>query len=112
MEAGRRERTGLDTPVGSARVTPRAILETLVDAANGLGLPHAAHIHCNNLGVPGNVATTLDSMRAVDGRRAHFTHLQFHSYDAARRRRLALGRARARSSTSTRIPRSAATSAR
>ena len=64
-------------------VTPRAILETLVDAANALGLPHPAHIHCNNLGVAGNVKTTLDSMRAVDGRRAHFTHLQFHSYAAA-----------------------------
>ena len=37
---GSRERTGLDTPIGSTRVTPRAILETLVDAANALGLPH------------------------------------------------------------------------
>src|SRR5687767_6534480 len=55
--------TGLDTPIGSSRVTPRAILETLVDAANALGLPHGAHIHCNNLGLPGNVTTTLDSMR-------------------------------------------------
>ena len=80
---GFRDRVGLDTPVGSAQVTPRAILETLVDAANGLGLPHAAHIHCNDLGVAGNVATTLASMRAVEGRRAHFTHLQFHAYDAA-----------------------------
>jgi formylmethanofuran dehydrogenase subunit A len=80
---GARDRVGLDTPVGSERVTPRAILETLVDAANGLGLPHAAHIHCNDLGVAGNVATTLASMRAVEGRRAHFTHLQFHAYDAA-----------------------------
>jgi formylmethanofuran dehydrogenase subunit A len=79
---GTRERTELDTPVGSSRVTPRAILETLVDAGNALGLPHAAHIHCNNLGVAGNVATTLDSMRAVEGRRAHFTHLQFHAYSA------------------------------
>ena len=77
---GARERTGLDTEIGSSRVTPRAILETLVDAANALGLPHAAHIHCNNLGAAGNVATTLDSMRAVEGRRAHFTHLQFHAY--------------------------------
>jgi formylmethanofuran dehydrogenase subunit A len=74
---------GLDTPVGSDRVTPRAILDTLVGAANDLGLPHAAHIHCNDLGVAGNVATTLASMRAVEGRRAHFTHLQFHAYDAA-----------------------------
>ena len=61
-------------------MTPRAILETLVDAGNSLGLPHPAHIHCNNLGVAGNVATTVESMRAVGGRRAHFTHLQFHSY--------------------------------
>lgn len=80
---GARERTELDTAIGSSRVTPRAILETLVDAANQLRLPHAAHIHCNNLGLPGNVVTTLDSMRAVSGRRAHFTHLQFHSYAAA-----------------------------
>ena len=77
---GDRDRTELDTPIGSSRVTPRAILETLVDTANGLRLPHAAHIHCNNLGVPGNIATTLESMRATGGRRAHFTHLQFHSY--------------------------------
>jgi formylmethanofuran dehydrogenase subunit A len=79
---GARERTELETPVGSSRVTPRAILETLVDAANALALPHPAHIHCNNLGVAGNVATTLESMRAVSGRRAHFTHLQFHAYAA------------------------------
>jgi formylmethanofuran dehydrogenase subunit A len=78
---GSRERTSLDTSIG-AGVTPRAIVETLVDAANALRLPHAAHIHCNNLGVAGNVATTLETMRAVDGRRAHFTHLQFHSYAA------------------------------
>jgi formylmethanofuran dehydrogenase subunit A len=77
---GARDRVGLDTPIGSTRVTPRAVLETLVGVANDLALPHAAHIHCNNLGVPGNVATTLESMRSVDGRRAHFTHLQFHAY--------------------------------
>lgn len=77
---GSRERTNLDTPIGSTRVTPRAILETLTEAAIVLGLPHAAHIHCNNLGLPGNAETTLATMRALDGRRAHFTHLQFHSY--------------------------------
>lgn len=79
---GSRDRTDLDTALGG-RVTPRAILETLVDAAVTTGLPHAAHIHCNNLGLPGNAATTLATMRAVEGRRAHFTHLQFHSYGAA-----------------------------
>jgi formylmethanofuran dehydrogenase subunit A len=80
---GARDGTGLDTAVGSDAVTPRRILEVLTAAAERLRLPHAAHIHCNNLGVAGNVETTLDSMRAVDGRRAHFTHLQFHSYGAA-----------------------------
>jgi formylmethanofuran dehydrogenase subunit A len=77
---GTKERTDLDTALGSSRVTPRAILETLVDAANTLQLPHGAHIHCNNLGLPGNSVTTLATMAALDGRRAHFTHLQFHSY--------------------------------
>ncbi|MEJ7812378.1 MAG: formylmethanofuran dehydrogenase subunit A [Gemmatimonadaceae bacterium] len=83
-KGGARDVNGLDAPVGSAAVTPRAILETLADAANALALPHAVHIHCNNLGVPGNSATTLESMRALSGRRAHFTHLQFHSYGGAR----------------------------
>jgi formylmethanofuran dehydrogenase subunit A len=72
---------GLDHAIGS-RLTPRAILETIVEASNTLGLPHAAHIHCNDLGMAGNVETTLASMRAVEGRRAHFTHLQFHAYSA------------------------------
>src|SRR5688500_17531100 len=80
---GLRDPVGPRTAVGSAQVPPRAILETLVDAANALGLPHASRIHCSDLGVAGNVAPTLASMRAVEGRRAHFTHLQFHAYDAA-----------------------------
>jgi len=75
---------GLDDPVGSSAVTPRKILETLAGAANALELPHPVHIHCNNLGQPGNVETTLASMRALAGQRAHFTHLQFHSYGGER----------------------------
>ncbi|MEP7066422.1 MAG: formylmethanofuran dehydrogenase subunit A [Gemmatimonadota bacterium] len=74
----------LDDPVGASNVTPRRILEVLAGAANDLGLPHPVHIHCNNLGVAGNVAMTLESMRALEGRRAHFTHLQFHSYGGER----------------------------
>ena len=75
---------GLDDAVGSSAVTPRKILETLAGAANALALPHPVHIHCNNLGQPGNFATTLESMRALAGQRAHFTHLQFHSYGGER----------------------------
>ena len=76
--------TGLDDPIGSTTVTPRRILETLADAGNELGLPHPVHIHCNALGQPGNAATTLETMRTLAGRRAHFTHLQFHSYGGGR----------------------------
>ena len=77
-----RNLTALDEPLGSSRVTARSILETLTDAANTLKLPHAVHIHANNLGMPGNVTTTMESFRALEGRRAHFTHLQFHAYGA------------------------------
>jgi len=77
---GHRRRIGLDDPLGSDSVTPRAILDTVCDVADTLRLPHATHIHCNDLGLAGNVATTLATMQALAGRRAHFTHLQFHAY--------------------------------
>ena len=79
-KVGERNVTSIDTAVGGRRVTPRAILEVLADTANALHLPHPVHIHCNNLGVPGNAATTLATMEALSGRRAHLTHLQFHCY--------------------------------
>jgi formylmethanofuran dehydrogenase subunit A len=79
-KSGQRNLNGLDDPLVGSGVTPRAILETLADAGNELGLPHPIHIHCNNLGMPGNAAVTLATMQALAGRRAHFTHLQFHSY--------------------------------
>jgi len=79
-KTGGRNVTGLDDAVCGRKVPPRAILETLTDAANALQLPHPVHIHCNDLGVAGNFATTLASMDCLAGRRAHFTHLQFHCY--------------------------------
>jgi formylmethanofuran dehydrogenase subunit A len=79
-KSGQRNLSGLDDGLATNGVTPRAILETLTEAGNQLRLPHPVHIHCNNLGVPGNADVTLASMRALQGRRAHFTHLQFHSY--------------------------------
>jgi formylmethanofuran dehydrogenase subunit A len=79
-KTGQRNLTAIDEALDGRRITPRAILETLADAANDLRLPHPVHIHCNNLGRPGNAETTLASMQALSGRRAHFTHLQFHCY--------------------------------
>jgi formylmethanofuran dehydrogenase subunit A len=70
----------LDEPVEPYGVAPRQILRELAQCAERLGLPHSAHIHCNNLGLPGNSETTLRSMQALDGARGHFAHIQFHSY--------------------------------
>jgi formylmethanofuran dehydrogenase subunit A len=79
-KSGQRNLTNIDEPLSGRGITPRAILETLADAGNQLGLPHPIHVHCNSLGLPGNADVTLATMQALGGRRAHFTHLQFHSY--------------------------------
>jgi formylmethanofuran dehydrogenase subunit A len=70
----------LDTLVDHFDVTPRQILQSVAQAANALKLPHPVHVHCNNLGLPGNWSTTLETMKTLDGYRAHLTHIQFHSY--------------------------------
>ncbi|MCL4201874.1 MAG: formylmethanofuran dehydrogenase subunit A [Pirellulaceae bacterium] len=71
---------GIDQKVDHFDVTPRQILRELAHAADDLGLPHSVHIHCNNLGLPGNWTTTLETMKAIEGHRGHLTHIQFHSY--------------------------------
>ncbi|HEY4825208.1 MAG TPA: formylmethanofuran dehydrogenase subunit A [Solirubrobacteraceae bacterium] len=70
----------LDDEVTGFGVTPRQVLESIGGAVDDLGLPHPVHVHANNLGVAGNADTTLDTMRTLAGRQAHFAHLQFHSY--------------------------------
>ncbi|MEX2172397.1 MAG: formylmethanofuran dehydrogenase subunit A [Pirellulales bacterium] len=71
---------GLDQPVDHFEVTPRQIIGGVARAAHELRLPHSVHIHCNNLGMPGNWETTLETMKALEGHRGHITHIQFHSY--------------------------------
>ena len=71
---------GLDESIPGFDVTPRAIIRSVAQAAAELRLPHAVHIHANNLGMPGNWTTTLATMEALEGRRGHLTHIQFHSY--------------------------------
>jgi len=70
----------LDDEVTGFEVTPRQVLEAIGGAVDELGLPHPVHVHANNLGIPGNADTTLDTMRTLSGRQAHFAHLQFHAY--------------------------------
>ncbi len=61
-------------------VTPRQIILALARAVKELGLAHPLHVHASNLGVPGNMETTLATIRAAEGLPLHLTHIQFHSY--------------------------------
>jgi formylmethanofuran dehydrogenase subunit A len=61
-------------------ITPRDIIVTLARALQELGVVHPLHVHGCNLGVPGNVETTLATIRAAEGLPLHLTHIQFHSY--------------------------------
>ncbi len=70
----------LDDSVVEWGVTPREIITMLVEANEALGLPHSVHLHCHNLGLPGNYRSTLETLQALEGRRVHLTHLQFYSY--------------------------------
>ncbi|WP_436717587.1 formylmethanofuran dehydrogenase subunit A [Roseiconus lacunae] len=64
-------------------ITPGDVIRVLARAAKEIGLTHPLHIHCSNLGVPGNIASTLATIRAADGYPIHLTHAQFHSYGQA-----------------------------
>jgi formylmethanofuran dehydrogenase subunit A len=70
----------LDDQVIGFGVTPRQILTTLSWVNDELGLPHVPHIHTINLGQSGNARTTVETIKALAGRRAHICHLQFFSY--------------------------------
>ena len=61
-------------------VTPAEVIGTLCRAVHEIGLAHPLHVHCSNLGVPGNIASTLATIRAADGLPIHLTHAQFHCY--------------------------------
>ncbi|CAN7440217.1 formylmethanofuran dehydrogenase subunit A [Variovorax paradoxus] len=62
------------------QVTPRQVVHTLARALRELGVPHPLHIHGSNLGVAGNIQSTLDTIAALDGLPGHLTHIQFHAY--------------------------------
>ena len=71
----------LSQPVeGYQKVTPATIIAQLAGIVDSLNLPHPLHLHCNNLGAPGNYTTTLETMKLLEGHRAHMAHLQFHAY--------------------------------
>ena len=61
-----------DDVVPSYGVTSRQIVKALQRAVHETGVPHPLHVHCNNLGLPGNVETALDNHRRRGGLAAAF----------------------------------------
>ena len=61
-------------------VTSRQIVKALQTAAHEAGVPHPLHLHCNNLGLPGNVETALTTIAAAGDLPLHLAHLQFYGY--------------------------------
>ena len=61
-------------------ITPRDIVSVLTRGIQDLGIPHPLHVHCSNLGVPGNFLSTIETIKAANGLPIHLTHIQFQSY--------------------------------
>ncbi len=79
--------SGLDDVVPNFDVTPAQIIVSLMKVNEMLGLPHSVHLHCNNLGKPGNYKTTLASMELAkqvkpskDRQVLHVTHVLFNAW--------------------------------
>ncbi|MCO8120447.1 formylmethanofuran dehydrogenase subunit A [Stieleria sp. TO1_6] len=70
----------VDTPHPKYGVTPADIIRVLARAVQEIGLVHPLHIHCSNLGVPGNIRSTIATIEAAAGYPIHLTHAQFHCY--------------------------------
>ncbi len=70
----------LDEEVPMYGVSSRTILNAVQRAVVQLGIAHPVHVHCNNLGVAGNVQTALNTIDAADGLPMHLAHVQFYGY--------------------------------
>ena len=78
----------LNDPVFHWNITPRQIIENLAKVNEILKLPHSIHVHCNNLGHPGNFRHSLETFKVCEhikagngrDRSLHVTHCQFNAY--------------------------------
>ena len=78
----------LDDHVLHWGVSPREVVESLAKVNEMLKLPHSIHVHCNNLGHPGNVKHSLETFKICENikpsngreRSIHITHCQFNAY--------------------------------
>ncbi|MEE2695030.1 MAG: formylmethanofuran dehydrogenase subunit A [Pseudomonadota bacterium] len=79
--SGEAESFALDDIVPAYGVSSRQILQTLNIANENLNIPHPVHVHCNNLGIAGNIESIIDTIEGAQGRRMHLAHIQFYGYD-------------------------------
>ncbi len=84
----------VDTPHPIYGITPRQVIRSLARAVWELGIPHPLHVHCSNLGVPGNIDSTLATIAAAEGLPIHLAHAQFHSYSGGEGQRFGTAAAR------------------
>lgn len=76
----------LDDQVPNFCITPREIIRGLCKVNKLLNLPHTIHVHTNNLGMPGNYATAIETMQCVEDLASenkpaiHITHCQFCAF--------------------------------
>lgn len=70
----------VDEPHPTYGVTPCEVIGTLSRAVYEIGLAHPLHVHCSNLGVPGNIRSTIATINAAHGYPIHLAHAQFHCY--------------------------------
>ena len=77
---GESETFELDDVVPQYGVSSREILKSLNIANENLKIPHPVHVHCNNLGMAGNINSILNTIDASEGRRMHLAHIQFYGY--------------------------------
>jgi len=76
----------INDPVPNFGITPRQIIRGLCKVNKLLNLPHTIHVHTNNLGIPGNYVTALETMKCVEDLAndnkpvIHITHCQFSAF--------------------------------
>ncbi|UHD46853.1 formylmethanofuran dehydrogenase subunit A [Aureimonas altamirensis] len=78
---------GFDDEVPGYGLSSRHIVKALQDSVQRLGIAHPLHVHCNNLGVPGDGEAAAEAtMLAAEGVPMHLAHIQFYGYGTDGRR--------------------------
>ncbi|RXE55334.1 protein fwdA [Methanoculleus taiwanensis] len=75
----------IQKPIANFEVSPAEIIRTIVEANELLHLPHSVHLHCNNLGKPGNYTCTMGTFGLIPDlnkkrQTLYATHVQYHAY--------------------------------